>query len=491
MNFITNVINKFYKLNYNISDSEIILEAKIKLLISIMTLMSIALFSFAILRFLDNNLVGALFDFIAFIINVFLIYKVKHKKTWYTGISRYMLILSFIVIFFTLYIEHDLTRGVAWGFAVLVIAFSLRDRKEGAFWSLVLFIMGSVLYITEINVNMTEMKYISIVISMLAISSIMFFYEKIKMESKSRMVHLQDLKLFQSVIDVQDNMILITDGKCMTSANNSFLKFLNIQNPEEFNNRYKSICELFIEADNYFNPKILENKNQSWMQYVYLNKNKTYKVVMISLEDFEPKSFKININLIQERKIYVITFSDITNIEVEAREFEYKATHDNLTGIYNRQYFNDVLNKELSLNNKPLKINKLNKSYLVIMDIDKFKNINDTHGHLIGDETLKAVTRIVKNSIEKDILFARWGGEEFVLFIKDNTYEETQVLINTIRENIERFSFNQVKKVTSSFGITNCIEDESLDDIIKRADVALYEAKENGRNRLVFNTIYK
>lgn len=154
---------------------------------------------------------------------------------------------------------------------------------------------------------------------------------------------------------------------------------------------------------------------------------------------------------------------------------------DYLTNLPNRRHFFEVGIKTLHLakrENIPLSI--------ICVDIDFFKNINDTYGHDIGDEILKLISRIMEKSIRKSDILARTGGEEFSILLYNTNENQAYILAEKIRQNIENSSFkdeNQEVKVTISLGISQLLEnDEDLDSVIKRADKALYMAKEKNRN---------
>ncbi len=127
------------------------------------------------------------------------------------------------------------------------------------------------------------------------------------------------------------------------------------------------------------------------------------------------------------------------------------------------------------------KCRELGKSLsLILLDIDDFKKINDTYGHLAGDSVLRELSEAVRETIRKDDLFVRWGGDEF-LIVSMITVDEALCIADRLRRNIEgrRFSgFN----VTVSAGISRLLTDEPLEEAMKRADRALYNAKAKGKN---------
>jgi len=158
------------------------------------------------------------------------------------------------------------------------------------------------------------------------------------------------------------------------------------------------------------------------------------------------------------------------------------ANTDPMTGIYNRRYFFDVSQQILAISQKdnmPICI--------AMLDIDRFKNINDTYGHDVGDEVIKKVAEQIRASLREEDILIRFGGEEFLVVLLDISAEEGSLFCEDIRRDIENsYPIDKVTQVTISIGISELQpEDNNIDSIVKRADDALYQAKRTGRNRVV------
>ena len=119
-----------------------------------------------------------------------------------------------------------------------------------------------------------------------------------------------------------------------------------------------------------------------------------------------------------------------------------------------------------------------------MFDIDHFKKVNDTYGHAVGDYVLKTLSQIAKKNIREIDYLIRWGGEEFIVIALDTKLRGAEVLAEKIRKAIEDYNFEKVGRVTVSFGVTQFTQDDTEDSFMKRADDALYQAKEKGRNRV-------
>lgn len=156
-----------------------------------------------------------------------------------------------------------------------------------------------------------------------------------------------------------------------------------------------------------------------------------------------------------------------------------QATIDPLTRIYNRQHFNANLNREISRSER-----YRHSLSLVLLDIDHFKSINDTFGHLAGDAVLKELAELMRSNIRESDLLARWGGEEFVILALEADRTSARALAEKLCRLVASHRFSISQQVTCSFGVTAYISDEGAMALINRADQALYAAKKTGRNRV-------
>jgi diguanylate cyclase (GGDEF)-like protein len=168
------------------------------------------------------------------------------------------------------------------------------------------------------------------------------------------------------------------------------------------------------------------------------------------------------------------------------KEFEHQANVDALTGIHNRHWMAEVFPRALhrsALNNQPVSI--------MVMDIDHFKKVNDTYGHLVGDLALKYVANCMATHLRPNDLLVRFGGEEFAILLPNTDLNAAKLLANRLRciiAETEIQSEDATLNVTISIGITQANEEQPLEALINEADRALYLAKKLGRNRVeVYN----
>ena len=150
---------------------------------------------------------------------------------------------------------------------------------------------------------------------------------------------------------------------------------------------------------------------------------------------------------------------------------------DPLTSAYNRRYFINALDFEISRANRYKTVFSL-----IMLDIDHFKDVNDNYGHDAGDEVLKGLAGMMNNGIRKSDVFARWGGEEFMILLSGTDIDNAKVIADKLLSEVRDLVFIKTGKITASFGVTEYILEESLDSILKRVDELVYKAKNDGRN---------
>ena len=164
-------------------------------------------------------------------------------------------------------------------------------------------------------------------------------------------------------------------------------------------------------------------------------------------------------------------------LELEANELAGQVYNDSLTGALNREGLRDTLmNKwqQPGIADNPIAV--------VFVDLDHFKQVNDTHGHSVGDDVLRSFAKAVQKEIRASDKLVRWGGEEFLIVCPCTGADEAQGLADKLRHSINSHAWPCGLRLTASFGVTSLHTGEDFGDAIKRADGALYQAKSNGRN---------
>ncbi len=179
------------------------------------------------------------------------------------------------------------------------------------------------------------------------------------------------------------------------------------------------------------------------------------------------------------------TNSEIEQLRQELEKTKHEATTDPLTGLRNRRAFEKMMLDNMELVDK-------NDSHLclVMVDIDYFKKINDKYGHVFGDKVLKSVASLLTANIKGKDAISRFGGEEFAIMLPDTRLEFAEIVAENLRRAIESARIKKkntgdiLEKITVSLGITRYQSGETTEEFIDRADRALYQSKDNGRNRV-------
>ena len=170
--------------------------------------------------------------------------------------------------------------------------------------------------------------------------------------------------------------------------------------------------------------------------------------------------------------------SELLRAKVENRKLK------NELALYKEAAYKDSLT---NLNNRRSLESISDYDCLILGDIDHFKIINDTYGHLVGDEVLVEISSVFRQFIRETDYVCRWGGEEFLIFLKNCDDEDAYGKANLLRERIMELSSEFGFQITMRFGVSN-LSDSTLEDAINNADEAMYESKHNGRNRV---TVYQ
>ncbi|WP_373601155.1 tetratricopeptide repeat-containing diguanylate cyclase [Paraclostridium bifermentans] len=224
--------------------------------------------------------------------------------------------------------------------------------------------------------------------------------------------------------------------------------------------------------NNYMNELLKEIKNEEniryrdYSNYIIEQAEEKYMVQQ------ERDSIKILMAIILVGTVFIIYTYRLNKKRLN--KMRYIALHDKLTGVYNRVYFD----------NEYKKFADSNRAFAILMiDIDNFKNANDTFGHQFGDEVLKSITNRIKSLLNENSKICRYGGEEFVII---NTYEfkeEVYLIAELIRRAIENIEWNKDINITISIGVA--YSEEHKEKTLKKADENLYIAKTNGKNKVV------
>jgi diguanylate cyclase (GGDEF)-like protein/PAS domain S-box-containing protein len=174
-----------------------------------------------------------------------------------------------------------------------------------------------------------------------------------------------------------------------------------------------------------------------------------------------------------------IGYTSIRQEITDKKRVEKLSVTDKLTQLYNRVRLEEIFNVEIA------KFHRYNTKFsMILIDIDHFKDVNDTHGHNVGDSLLQEIAKVLRSSVRIEDVVGRWGGEEFIVLSNNYTVEGVMQLAEKIRKNIESYDFKTVGKKTASFGVAILNKEDTQESLIYRADKSLYHAKKTGRNKV-------
>ena len=306
------------------------------------------------------------------------------------------------------------------------------------------------------------------------------------------MHNLKDDIIFNTI----NNGILILDEELNIKAWNRWLAVHTHLKLEDVLD--KNLCELFPSID----EKRLKRKIKS---VLVTNASSFYSVdphrylLKIELSNITNPIYEFmqqDVTIapyIKEEKLVALYIYDKTvlcesnakleKLNKDLRELSYK---DPMTGAYNRRYFFEESAKLLSLATRDQR-----DSCIIILDIDKFKDFNDTYGHDVGDEVIIQLAHLLKNHVRNSDVIARFGGEEFVVFLYNTDLYNATHIAEVMRENIQKVNIpvgTQIINFTASFGVAKFnkeLDENNIEHTISRADKCLYVAKNKGRNKVI------
>ncbi len=303
-----------------------------------------------------------------------------------------------------------------------------------------------------------------------------------------------------SLTDVMDIIILTCKGHF--HASEAIILLSEDENSHQYTTRRASIDEKLVISDlkliNFIKDKegiieIEELKKLSGFEkiYEYLS---TKKIVLLV-----PMRFRGRINGIlclhekeaefgprytEEEKRYLDIIAGFASVAIENAKLYEMATTDRKTKLYNHGYFQNKLIEEID------RAERYHTDLsLLMLDLDHFKKINDTYGHMFGDEVLIKTAKTIKQQLREFDIPARFGGEEFAVILPETKVNEAKIVAERLRKSISLQDFNaegEKVRVTVSIGIAGFIHDSEMteDILIEQADKALYHAKQTGRNRV-------
>jgi len=288
------------------------------------------------------------------------------------------------------------------------------------------------------------------------------FNQKLEKDVEEKTLQLKKYTNYlNTLFNINPNITYVLKNDKLELVNKAFLNFTQVSSRDEFLLHQNCLCKLF-HTDSH--QETLEKNGHLCTidAKITMFKNGIKHHFVMTRKEFE----------LDKNKLILVSLEDIT-------EIQNLAITDKLTNIYNRV----KIDEEIALNYSYYELYQDIFS-LIILDIDLFKKVNDTHGHQIGDEILKDFSQIIQASIRDTDIFGRWGGEEFLIICPNTDKAGAFTLANIIKINIENHSFTRNLSITASAGVCDVKDSKNIDTMINSADNALYKAKGNGRNRV-------
>ncbi len=260
-----------------------------------------------------------------------------------------------------------------------------------------------------------------------------------------------------------------------------FNKIKNINESKELHaqkdkiiNKEGGVLQIYKDAEKYL------------INVKYIKELDLYLIVEAQVSTFTAEVKRIfYINLLLSLLVtLIVTLIILKTISIYNKKLEYMASYDTLTNLPNRRSFNIDFKNSFLLKNR-----QENDLSLLFFDIDNFKNINDKFGHQVGDEVLKRFSQIIKLNVRQTDLVSRWGGEEFIIAFIDSSLQDSQLIAEKLRTSIEKDKILRElaggHSITASFGLIRVLKQDTIDSAMQRVDNAMYQAKEEGKNRVV------
>lgn len=288
----------------------------------------------------------------------------------------------------------------------------------------------------------------------------------------------KSLRYYQNVLDSASEIIFVSKYSRIKEANQQFFNFYSeFSTVDEFIERYPCVCDTFLEKDGFLQK---EQDGEYWLDYVLKHPEKRHKAQIKKGPKIYYFEIKVALITLYKNPLYSVIMHDITSEEEYRLKLEYLSETDTLTGVPNRLVFNRTLANEVQRAHRY----QLELS-MMIFDVDFFKKINDTYGHDVGDQVLITLGQEVTKLLRETDVLCRIGGEEFTVIMPETNLEKAEVTAERLRKAIETLPEDTLPtNLTVSFGVAYMTRWDNDKTLLKRADEALYKAKEKGRNRV-------
>ena len=310
--------------------------------------------------------------------------------------------------------------------------------------------------------------------------------EKIARRLQTEWELLEKKQILEEIANLEGNMVIVLDEVfAPIFLNRGYLDYFGVASLEEYLTRGYQLSDRMQFQDETFVPE----ECQAGFAWVRELERKEPGRRIIALKGTDPKEttyYHVFITRVNETGHTIVALSEITELAMRKNYYRRQASIDELTGLYNRFVFNRELAARIE------QAQKHGKDFcLILFDLDHFKAINDRYGHDVGDRILIETAQLLKTMVEPGEFLGRWGGEEFALITPQGS-QRALVLAEKIRQELRKRRFSEGISLRCSCGIACSGSEEKMRDtqeLFRRADRALYRAKNEGRDRVVVDAI--
>jgi two-component system, cell cycle response regulator len=298
----------------------------------------------------------------------------------------------------------------------------------------------------------------------------------LSLESKIEM----EIEKIKSILDAQENIVIVTNKDEITNINKKFLEFFGIESFEKFRELNKDIFDLFQEEFGFITRNQME-KQECWLKYIK-ELPEIDRIVKIKNHSNEEKLFTINIDYYENKEhYYIFSLTDITSIKEKANLLEYQSSHDKLTGLFNKNKFDEFYEKEVKRSKR-----YKNDLSMILFDINEYREIIEMDKSSIGDIILKEISQIMSNCIREQDISARWGGEEFLILLPQTNLEGAEIVAKKINLTVFEHLFTEKQlKLTANFGVSELHEEDDEKSFMSRVNKLLFESKNTGKSVVI------
>ena len=289
----------------------------------------------------------------------------------------------------------------------------------------------------------------------------------------------QQRQILEEIAHLERSMLIVLDNAfAPIFLNREYLEFFRADSLEEYRERGCRLSDCMQHQEETFVPESREGFD--WVRELEKREPGRRVIALKNPHNRKVAFYTVSITKIAESGHVIVALSEITELATRQQFYRRRARFDELTGLYNRFVFNEEFAERIK------RAQGLGKSLcLILFDLDHFKAINDRHGHSVGDRILVEVAQLLRGLVEPGDFLGRWGGEEFVILTFRDP-KETQALAEKVRRELKKHLFAEEITLRCSCGIACSREGkETAEKLFRRADAALYRAKNEGRDRVV------